>query len=90
MELSHSEGGNRCYAHLESWDSGWWSAAIASLPIRRQSSTPMAMGDKNPKAKRKLQTQHELLKKHKTEEMTREQQRLHELHEMKHPHEQKG
>lgn len=48
------------------------------------------MGDKNPKAKRKLQAQHEMLKKHKAEELFREQQRLHEMHEMKHPHEPKG
>jgi hypothetical protein len=48
---------------------------------------PKAMGDKNPKAKRKLQEQHDLQKKLKTEELQRHQQRLHELHEMKHPHE---
>ena len=49
-----------------------------------------AMGDKNPKAKRKQQAQHELHKKHKTEANRRHQQHLHELHEMKHPHETKG
>ena len=45
------------------------------------------MGDKNPKTKRKLQEQQLLQKKHRGEEMQRHQQRLHELHEMKHPHE---
>lgn len=48
------------------------------------------MGDKNPKAKRKLHGQQELHKKRKAEEHLRHQQRLHELHEMKHPHEPKG
>ncbi|WP_367870746.1 hypothetical protein [Luteolibacter sp. Populi] len=48
------------------------------------------MGDKNPKAKRKLQTQHEQHKLQKAEEIHREQQRLHEMHETKHPHEAKG
>ena len=46
------------------------------------------MGDKNPKAKRKLQEQHELQKKHKAEALQRHQQRLHDLHEQKHPHEE--
>ena len=48
------------------------------------------MGDKNPKALRKLHAQQELQKKHKLEEHQRLQQRLHELHEMKHPHEPQG
>lgn len=66
-------------------------AAAASLSATAAVNSPSNhMGDKNPKAKRKLQTQHELHKKHKTEEMHREQQRLHELHEMKHPHEPKS
>lgn len=48
------------------------------------------MSDKNPKAKRKLQAQHEMHKKQKNEEIHREQQRLHEAHMMKHPHDPKG
>lgn len=48
------------------------------------------MSDKNPKAKQKAQAQHEMLKKQKAEQQQREQQRLHELHMMKHPHEMKG
>jgi hypothetical protein len=49
-----------------------------------------AMSDKNPKAKRKAQAQHEMHKKQKAEELQREQQRLHEIHLMKHPHDPKG
>ncbi|MCW1922107.1 hypothetical protein OKA05_06050 [Luteolibacter arcticus] len=45
------------------------------------------MGDKNPKAKRKLQEQHDLQKSLRAEQHQRHQQRLHELHEVKHPHE---
>jgi len=45
------------------------------------------MGDKNPKAKRKLQEQHDLQRRLKAEQNQRHQQRLHALHEMKHPHE---
>jgi hypothetical protein len=45
------------------------------------------MGDKNPKALKKLHAQQELLRKQKNEELQRHQQRLHEMHEMKHPHE---
>lgn len=48
------------------------------------------MSDKNPKAKRKAQAQHEMHKKQKAEELQREQQRLHEIHLMKHPHDPKG
>ena len=48
------------------------------------------MSDKNPKAKQKAQAQHEMIKKQKAEEHKREQQRLHEIHMMKHPHEMKG
>ncbi len=48
------------------------------------------MGDKNPKTKKKLQVQQQKNKQHKTEEVLRSQQRLHEIHDMKHPHEPKG
>jgi hypothetical protein len=64
-------------------------AVAASRPFQAAVRTPTVMGDKNPKAKRKQQEQHELQKKHKAEENQRHQQRLHELHEMKHPHELK-
>lgn len=69
-------------------------AISLAVPAMRATfpGTPMpeAMGDKNPKAKRKQQAQHELHKKHKAEENQRHQQRLHDLHEMKHPHEPQG
>jgi hypothetical protein len=57
------------------------------VPVR-QPANPTVMGDKNPKAKRKLQEQHDQQKKHKAEEMQRHQQRLHDLHGLKHPHEE--
>jgi hypothetical protein len=57
-------------------------------PYSEPNPSPKAMGDKNPKAKRKLHEQHELQKKQKTEAWQRHQQRLHELHDMKHPHEE--
>lgn len=47
------------------------------------------MSDKSPKAKRKLQDQQDRLKKQKADEMLREQQRLHEAHMIKHPHDLK-
>jgi hypothetical protein len=42
------------------------------------------MGDKNPKAKRKLQAQHELQKRLKAEETQRHQR---QIYEMRHPEE---
>ncbi|HEX7261537.1 MAG TPA: hypothetical protein VF258_06950 [Luteolibacter sp.] len=47
------------------------------------------MSDKNPKAKRKLQTQQEMQRKQKIEEQQRGQQRLHESNILKHPRETK-
>jgi hypothetical protein len=40
------------------------------------------MGDKNPKAKRKLQAQHDAQKRHKADEVARFQRHL---YEMRHP-----
>ena len=48
------------------------------------------MSDKNPKAKRKMEQQHKMLKQQKAEALQREQQRIHEIHMLKHPHEQNG
>lgn len=64
--------------------------AVATPATEAEVSTTTAMSDKNPKAKQKAQAQHEMLKKHKAEEHQREQQRLHDAHMMKHPHEMKG
>jgi hypothetical protein len=68
----------------------WRNSAVATPAIKAENSKPKAMSDKNPKAKQKAQAQHEMLKKRKAEEHQREQQRLHEAHMMKHPHELKG
>ncbi|MES2440469.1 MAG: hypothetical protein V4584_15475 [Verrucomicrobiota bacterium] len=64
-------------------------SAVAMPATEAENSITTAMSDKNPKAKRKLQAQHEMLKKQKAEEHHREQQRLHDLHMTKHPHEMK-
>ncbi len=53
-------------------------------------STSKTMSDKNPKAKRKMEQQHQMLKKQKAEAHQREQQKIHEVHMLKHPHEQNG
>lgn len=71
-------------------DSPLATPAVATPATKAENSTTIAMSDKNPKAKQKTQAQHEMLKKQKAEEHQREQQRLHELHMMKHPHEMKG
>lgn len=48
------------------------------------------MGDKNPKAKRKLQAQHLEQKKHKADEALKERQRRYELRHPAEPSEHKG
>ena len=57
--------------------------------IEAETSIPTAMSDKNPKAKRKLQTQQEMQRKQKIEEQQRGQQQLHESQILKHPREAK-
>jgi hypothetical protein len=68
------------------------AAATADAPpaTKAATRTSKTMGDKNPKTKRKLQVQQQQTKQHKTEEFLRSQQRLHEIHDLKHPHEPKG
>lgn len=53
-------------------------------------STSKIMSDKNPKAKRKMEQQHKMQKQQKSEAYQREQQRIQEIHMLKHPHEQNG
>lgn len=67
------------------------AVSAAAMPATKAViPTSKTMGDKNPKTKRKLQVQQQKNKQHKTEEIHRSQQRLHEVHDMKHPHEPKG
>ena len=68
------------------------AAATADAPpaTKAETRTSNTLGDKNPKTKRKLQVQQQQNKQHKTEEFLRSQQRLHETHDLKHPHEPKG
>ena len=37
-----------------------------------------------------MEQQHKMLKQQKAEALQREQQRIHEIHMLKHPHEQNG
>jgi len=58
------------------------------IPAEVSGEQPITtMGDKNPKALKKLHAQQEVQRKQKAEGQQRHQQRLHEMHEMKHPHE---
>jgi hypothetical protein len=67
----------------ESPDSGRRFAADAGCSHEAVNlQPPTTMGDKNPKAKRKLQAQHDAQKRHKADEAARFQRHL---YEMRHP-----
>jgi hypothetical protein len=51
----------------------WRIPAVAMRVNQAETSIPTAMSDKNPKAKRKLQTQQEMQRKQKIEEQQRGQ-----------------
>jgi hypothetical protein len=60
-------------------------SAVAGFQTKAENLQPTTtMGDKNPKAKRKLQAQHELQKRLKAEETQRHQR---QIYEMRHPEE---